>query len=56
LVEAPQEGATVLPWINLSCTKRCSRIIASTWDYLLIDANAIAVSPVPAPVPRHDDL
>lgn len=56
LVEAPQEGATVLPWINLTCTKRRSRIIASTWHYLLTDANAIAVSPVPAPVPRHDDL
>jgi hypothetical protein len=57
LVEAPQEGATVLSWINLTCTKRRSnRIIASTWDYLLTDANAIAVSPVPAPVPRHDNL
>jgi hypothetical protein len=56
LVKAPQEGATVLPWINLTCTKCRSRIIASTWDYLLTDANAIAVSPVPALVPHHDDL
>jgi hypothetical protein len=29
LVEAPQEGATVLPWLNLTCTKRRSRIIVS---------------------------
>jgi hypothetical protein len=58
LVEAPKEGATVLPWINLTSTKRRSRIIASTWDYLLTvaNANAIAMSPVPAPVPCHDDL
>jgi hypothetical protein len=54
LVEGPQEGATVLPWKNLTCTKRRSRIIVSTWDYRL--TGAIAVSPVPAPVPRHDDL
>jgi hypothetical protein len=54
LVEGPQEGATTLPWKNLTCTKRRSRIIASTWDYWL--TGAIVVSPVPAPVPRHDDL
>jgi hypothetical protein len=54
LVEGPQEGATTLPWKNLTCTKRRSRIIASMWDYRL--TGAIAVSPVPAPVPRHDDL
>jgi hypothetical protein len=56
LVEGPQEGATTLPWKNLPCTKLRLRIIASTWHYLLTDANAIAVSPVPTPVPRHDDL
>jgi hypothetical protein len=54
LVEGPQEGATTLPWKILTCTKHRSRIIASTWDYRL--TGAIAVSPVPAPVPRHDDL
>jgi hypothetical protein len=52
LVEGPQEGATALPWKNLTCTKRRSRIIAPTWDYRL--TGAIAVSLVPAPVPRHD--
>jgi hypothetical protein len=45
LVEGPQEGATTLPWKKLTCTKRRSRIIASTWDYRLMDA--IAESPVP---------
>jgi hypothetical protein len=54
LVEGPQEGATVLPWKKLTCAKRRSRIIASTWDYRL--TGAIAMSPVPSPVPRHDDL
>jgi hypothetical protein len=54
VVEGPQEGATALPWKNLTCTKRHSRIITSTWDYWL--TGAIVVSPVPAPVPRHDDL
>jgi hypothetical protein len=54
LVEGPQEGATTLPQKNLTCTKRRSRIIASTWDYRLM--GAIVVSPVPAPVPHHDDL
>jgi hypothetical protein len=54
LVEGPQEGATTLPWKNLTFTKRRSRIIASTWDYRL--TGAIVVLPVPAPVPRHDDL
>jgi hypothetical protein len=54
LVEGPQEGATALPWKNLTCTKCRSRIIASTWDYRL--TGATAVSPVPAPVPRHDNL
>jgi hypothetical protein len=54
LVEGPQEGATLLPWKNLTYTKCCSRIIASTWDYWLM--GAIVVSPVQAPVPRHDDL
>jgi hypothetical protein len=54
LVEGPQEGAMVLPWKNLTCTKRRSRIIASTWDNGL--TGVIDVSPVPAPVPRHDDL
>jgi hypothetical protein len=54
LVEGPQEGVTALPWKILTCTKRRSRIIASTWDYRLM--GTIVVSPVPAPVPRHDDL
>jgi hypothetical protein len=54
LVEGPQEGLTTLPWKNLTCTKRRSRIIMSTWDYQL--TGAIVVSLVPAPVPRHDDL
>jgi hypothetical protein len=54
LVDGPQEGATVLLWKKLTCTKRRSRIIASTWDYR--PTGAIAVSQVPAPVPRHDDL
>jgi hypothetical protein len=54
LVEGPQEGATTLPWKNLTCTKCRSRIIALTWDYRL--TGAIAVSPVPAPVPLHYDL
>jgi hypothetical protein len=54
LVKGPQEGATTLPWKNLTCTKRCSRIITSTWDYRL--TGVIVVSLVPALVPRHDDL
>jgi hypothetical protein len=54
LVEGPQEGAMALPWKNFTCTKHRSRIIVSTWDYRL--TGAIAVSPVLALVPRHDDL
>jgi hypothetical protein len=53
-VEGAQEGVTTLPREKLTCTKRRSRIIASMWDYRL--TGAIAVSPVPAPVPRHDNL
>jgi hypothetical protein len=54
LVEGPQEGATTLPWKNLTCIKCRSRIIASTWDYR--QTCVIVVSLVSAPVPRHDDL
>jgi hypothetical protein len=50
LVKGPQEGATTLPWKNLTCTKRCSRIITSTWHYWL--TGVIVVSLVPALVPR----
>jgi hypothetical protein len=54
LVEGPQERAMTIPLKNLTCTKCRSRIIALTWDYWL--TGAIVVTPVPAPVPRPDDL
>lgn len=55
LVEGPEEGETLLPWKNLTCTKRRSRIISATW-YLRPSAAAVAVAPVPAPVPRQDNF
>jgi hypothetical protein len=54
LVEGPEEGAPMLPWKNLTCTKRCSRIISVTlhlWPWTVI-----VVPPLSAPVPRQDDV
>jgi hypothetical protein len=56
LVEGLEEGATVPPWINLTCTKHRSRIISVTWHIRTSAAVAVPPVPVPAHVPHQDDF